>query len=218
MEAEQIRDICKRDFQERNLMCKKRFDWVEKCFEHFWETFPEISENTKKELIKLVKSIDDNYQKHEQEIEKMEEITKDASDTAEVQRVFHSEDEQVQFKWQRFEPLIGSNLEKILTDIESSDKSTNWFSVLNRILDSYKQKYTGRRWLYWIKGDYISKPITYLPCIICNKNPNCIEKPKKMQSIICSTDWTAQEQCSKKGCKECLEKVRQRNNPESKKK
>ena len=75
------------------------------------------------------------------------------------------------------------------------DKSTSWYSVLDKIYDTYTQKFTGEHWYYWREGDYLPKSRDYLPCIICNQEPNCIEKP---EPILSTFTWTGQKEKKKK--------------------
>ena len=59
-------------------MCTRRLDWVDKCFQHFLETFNQVSEHVKTQLLNLSKSIEDMYKKLEEKIEEMAETVKDA--------------------------------------------------------------------------------------------------------------------------------------------
>lgn len=65
-----------KDCQERNLMGKRRFNWVEKCFNHFFETFDGLPDHIKNAIISLVRSIDETYQKYEEKIMNREECAK----------------------------------------------------------------------------------------------------------------------------------------------
>ena len=49
-------------------MGRKRFQWVEKCFQHFFETFSDINDNTKMALIILEKSIEELFEQNEEKI------------------------------------------------------------------------------------------------------------------------------------------------------
>ena len=49
-------------------MGRKRFLWVEKCFQHFFETFSDINDNTKVALIILEKSIEELFERNEEKI------------------------------------------------------------------------------------------------------------------------------------------------------
>ena len=93
------------------------------------------------------------------------------------------------------EGRIETGLKKVFTQIEELDKSTSWYSVLDKIYDTYTQKFTGEHWYYWKKGDYLPKSCDYLPCIICNQEPNCIEKP---EPILSTFTWTGQKEKKKK--------------------
>ena len=55
-------------------MCRKRWDWVEKCFKHFFESFDQMNDFIKNELLNLVSSIEETYQNLEKEIEKVADM------------------------------------------------------------------------------------------------------------------------------------------------
>ena len=184
-EAEESLDYQTKKFQERNLMGKTRFDWVGKCFLHFFETFDDINIRVQKQLLELVHSIEETFQKNEKKIQEIAETVKDASHISEVHGAFSiGPDIEIQLPWQNLERSIGGNLEQILAGIENAEKTTDWHSVFEKIYDTYTQNYTGCWWHHWKKGDYLPTPFDYLPCIICKNKPNCLEKPKKLESII----------------------------------
>ena len=99
-------------------------------------------------------------------------------------------------EWGKLERRIEKNLKDILAQVEDSDKNKSWYSVLDKMYDTYTQKYcTGEDWHYWRKGDYLPKSRSYLPCIVCHQKPNCLEIP---EPILVTFSWTGENQEKKK--------------------
>ena len=194
-----------RFFKERNSMGKRRFGWVEKCFEHFLDTFSQVEDYVRIEILDLVSSVEDTFQKNQKKIAEMTEKVKGSDHVVQVHSIFSCADSIIQRPWEKLEVTLDNKLKKIFAKIEKFNTSTEWKNVLENIYDSYKQKYTGDFWFHWKKGDYLPKPLLGMPCMICGKEPNCIEKPKKSESILCS--FTTKQECAKKGCKECRSKL-----------
>ena len=149
--------------QERNSMGKRRFNWVSKCFKHFFEKFTKIDDSTKDKILNLEKRIEDTYEKNEEFIRDNCQMVKDANTVAQVHGTFDGKfnDNVIQREWQRLEGIIGQELKNILAEIKDlDDKSTKWYCVLLKIRDIYEPKFTGNWWSYWKKGDYLPKPFT----------------------------------------------------------
>ena len=94
-------------------------------------------------------------------------------------------------EWQKLEGRIEKKLKNILAQIEDSDKTESWYGVLDKIYDTYTQKFTEEWWFYWKKGDYLPKSRNYLPCVICNQRPNCLEMS---EDILTTFTWTGDDQ------------------------
>ena len=113
-------------------------------------------------------------------------ILKDATNVVQVHAKFSNPDGQIQRQWLKLEGAIDKKLKNLLAKIGDLEKTTEWYKILKKMYESYQQKFTEEWWLYWKKGDYLPKSFFYLPCIICNKEPNCLEKPKSSESILCT--------------------------------
>ena len=182
-------------------MCKKRFAWVKKCFQHYIEIFTDLNDKIKTELLSVVKTIEDTYQTHQTNIEEMAEMLKDATHIVQVHEKFSNPDGKIQQKWRKLEFVINNKLKKLLAESEDLEKSKNWFKILEKIYDFYQQKYTGEWWYFWKKGDYLPKSFFYLPCIICDKEPNCLDKSKRSESILCTIQSSGKKKSRKSSSK-----------------
>ena len=60
-------------------------------------------------------------------------------------------------------------METILDDINESERDTEWYFKVQIIQGSFKEKYKG-----WWEGN--QKYTSQKTCIICQKEPNCIER------------------------------------------
>ena len=99
-------------------------------------------------------------------------------------------------EWRKLDNIIEEKLKDVLAKIEESDKNSSWYSVLNKIYDTYTFKFTGEDWWhYWRKGDYLPKQLKYLPCIICNQKENCLEQS---EPIITTFTLAGEEQKKQK--------------------
>ena len=172
--------------QERNLMCKKRFNWVKKCLSHFFENFDKIDENVKAELITLEKSIEETYEIWEKKIEDFDLTVK-----AEGYKHKSMNQDNIQWEWRKLEGKIDKRLRNILSQTKDMEENKKWYIVLDKVHETYIQKYTGENWFYWKKGDYLPKKFPYLPCIICNQESNCLEQPEE---VLCTFTWTVEKE------------------------
>merc|ERR1712080_432268 len=123
---------------ERNSMGKRRFNWVRKCFQHFFENFSQIDDNVKIQIINIQKSIEDTYDKNEKVIEDKAETAKDEDGL--IQHLTYINQHKIQLEWEKLERIIEKKLKYILAQNEDLDRNRKWYSVLDKIHDTYKQK------------------------------------------------------------------------------
>ena len=97
--------------KERNLMGKGRFEWVSKCFDHFFENFNQIDDLTKDKLLKLEKRIEDTYQENEEKIRAKSKVVEEAITASHGYGEFgHFNDLVIQKEWERLERTIKGNI------------------------------------------------------------------------------------------------------------
>ena len=78
---------------------------------------------------------------------------------------------EIQNKWESFEQNnIEKRISKLLDDLQETGKGQEWYSVVEKIQERYKDIYKG----WWM--DNYSKFIRINTCIICKKEPDCLNK------------------------------------------
>ena len=89
---------------------------------------------------------------------------------------------EIQHNWQKFEQFnIGRKIEKVLEDVEENGKNQEWYLIMERIQERFKDRFKG-----WTIKEF-HKYSRQNSCIICKKEPNCLnqynlskEETKKM--------------------------------------
>lgn len=201
--------------REINHKARKRLNWLNSTFKHFFETFPQINEQPKNKLLSLENNIQELHQKIENDIDELKQKVIDK--IAEWQKqgctykhegLFEnafkknrvrpmsgyvmSSDDWFQKDWEKLERNINKDLNEILEKIEDPYRNADWFYILEKIHEAYKEKFPGQwmaiyyplikiKTLYAGYG-YDQQP--YYPsktCIVCGLKPNCIEKTKKQK-------------------------------------
>ena len=69
-------------------------------------------------------------------------------------------------KFEQFQ--VGKRLGKILENTSDSEKTEDWFYMVEIIQDRFKEKFKG----WWENPEYTTRK----SCIICSKEPNCLQK------------------------------------------
>ena len=175
--------------RKKNSKGKKRFEWVKKCFQHYFEKFIQINELTKEKMVKLEKIVEEEYLNHKAKFEEVLNTAKNVVNFATFEgnpigpytlkiktRLgrFSCEDF-VQQKWEELERKMAKDLKKILNEVEDADENTDWYFVLEKICETFQLKFKG----WWNTYGIYKEQILEEPCIICNHEPNCLEKNGK---------------------------------------
>ena len=75
---------------------------------------------------------------------KIQEKAESANDEESLMKYHVSIDsEKIQLEWRKLDNIIEEKLKNVLAKIEESDKNSSWYSVLNKIYDTYTFKFTG---------------------------------------------------------------------------
>ena len=61
-------------------------------------------------------------------------------------------------------------MNKILDEVEEKDKTQEWYQIVEKIQDRFKDRFKG----WWIHNYH--KYARQNNCIICQKEPNCLNK------------------------------------------
>ena len=78
---------------------------------------------------------------------------------------------EIQNKWEFFEQNdLKKRMSKFLADLQETAKGQEWYSVVEKIQERFKDIYKG----WWM--DNYSKFIRINTCIICKKEPDCLNK------------------------------------------
>ena len=163
---------------------------MKKCFQHYFEKFIQIDDPTKEKMGKLEKIIGEEYLNLGAKFEEVLNTAKNVVNSATFEggpigpytlyiktRLgrFSCEDF-VQRQWEELERKIAKDLKNILNEVEDADKNTDWYFVLEKICETFQLKYKG----WWIPSSGLyEEQILEEPCIICNHEPNCLEKNGK---------------------------------------
>ena len=99
---------------------------------------------------------------------------KDFDDHVKVSKVFSENDletHKIQHEWQYFQQYnLGKKMEKILNDIEQTDKNRDWYLIVEKIQERFKERFKG----WWVQN--YEKYTKQYTCIICQKEPNCLNQ------------------------------------------
>ena len=137
-------------------------------------TFSQVDKRVKEKKHDIEDSINSLHQGIEKRIDEAVEKVKDYEDFREVQKFYRENDlehHQIRHEWWKFEQFnVGEKIGKLLENIEETDESQEWYFVICKIQDRFKEKFKG-----WWGGDCLKYPKQYT-CIICNKRPNCLNQ------------------------------------------
>ena len=168
--------------KESNALWRKKMQWVIDCFQHFLEKFPQTDDQVKSEMANIESSIKDKYEKIDTGINEVLKKVENSEDSREIDSAFlgnkkenglyegGKDESDIQHEWQVFEQFhIGRRLEDILDNIDESERKSEWFYKVQIIQGRFKQKFKG----WWEQHQEYT---TWKTCIICGKEPNCLEK------------------------------------------
>ena len=150
--------------------------WITGCFQHFLNTFIQVDERVIEKMYDIENSINNLHQDIEKRIDEAVEKVKDYDDYREVQKFYRENDlehEKIRHEWWKFEQFnVGEKIGKLLENVEETDESIEWYCVVGKIQDRFKEKFKG-----WWGGDCLKYP-KQSTCIICSKRPNCLNQYK----------------------------------------
>ena len=162
---------------------RKKLEWFPKCFTHFLETFPDTDGEVKRELTDIGKSINEMHENMERKVDEILEKVKDSEDSTEIYNAFKGEkignyeykggieEEDIKHKYQLFEHYdVRRRLEKVLESVDESEKNKDWYFRIQIIQGTAIERFPA-----WWEDEEL-KYIKKRNCIICKKEPNCLEK------------------------------------------
>ena len=160
--------------KKKNSIWRKKLNWVNGCFQHLFDNYSKINTNVKEKMLQILSSIDNLYQEIEVRIDKVVGIVQNFNCHIKVTNVFRENGlllHEIQNEWQSFEQYkLGDKIEKILNGVEESDKNEEWYSIVEKIQERFRERYKG----WWVENYH--KFIKQTSCIICHKVPNCLNE------------------------------------------
>ena len=185
-DARFIYESKKKEAKDMIYLWKKKLLWFTNCIIHFLETFPETDEEVQSEMMKIEKSIKEKHEKIEKRVGEILEKVKDSEDSSEISMAFKGEripDEYWAFKggieekdlkheYQTFEHDVRERLEKILENIGESEENKDWYYMIQTIQERSIERFPA----WWREDEPKEKYFKKKDCIICKKEPNCLEK------------------------------------------
>ena len=171
----------------KNEVWLKKFDWVINCFKHFLDNYGQADEKVKNKMLQIQKNINDFSQEITSRIDetilKGQAIeVKTFDDYVKVHQLFRKNNvdtSKIQSQWQNFEQWdIGKKIEKLLDELQETDQSKDWYCIVEKVQDRFKERYKG----WWMEGS--TKFEKLKSCIICQNEPNCLDKYKLSKKEI----------------------------------
>ena len=163
------------DAKQKNSMWRKKMNWIIYCFEHFLDNFNQSDEKLKERMLDIQHSIHDFSQEILTLIENTVQNAKkfevnNSNDVVKVQTFLKKNKvvkHEIQNKWEFFEQNdLKKRISKLLDDLQETAKRQEWYSVVEKIQERFKDIYKG----WWM--DNYSKFIRINTCIICKKEPD----------------------------------------------
>ena len=78
---------------------------------------------------------------------------------------------EIQYEWDLFQQYkLGEEIEKILDVVEETDKNKEWYAIVEKIQERFKERFKG----WWVQNYH--KFTKQTSCIICHKVPNCLNE------------------------------------------
>ena len=160
--------------------------WLFKCFDHYFDTYNGVDDETKKNILALVSSINQNFSKIEEKIESCAKRTKHLIEIAdaeglsplEFQKVLSkcttNEDfdgeEGIETAWKNFFKTFQATLNEILKQVINCSQNKMWYKSLTKIYSLYKKQ----------SGPFSNGSLDYFClkeklCIVCNERSHHID-------------------------------------------
>ena len=160
--------------RKKNSIWRKKLNWVNGCFQHLFDNYSEININVKEKMLQIQSSIDNLYQEIEIRIDKVVGIVKNFDCQVKVKEIIRENGLQlheIQHEWELFQQYkLGEEIEKILDDVEETDKNKEWYAIVEKIQERFKERFKG----WWVENYH--KFTKQTSCIICHKVPNCLNE------------------------------------------
>ena len=167
--------------RKKNELKYQWFKWVIDFLHHFFETFKDVCNNTKKKLMSLISNIEENYKKNESQIDMMVKNAKDQVEKYEGEPYpnhFKSEtffqkdgiyfEEILEKESSEMKKTIEEQLELISKEIDNQYKKKEWYLTFKKIKDVYSKTIIP----YWFEGKYF---LSGKGCFICMDKKHLID-------------------------------------------
>ena len=158
--------------EKRTQSGEKKLNWVTGCFQHLFDNYSEINTNVKEKMLQIQSSIDHFYQEIEIRIDKVVGIVQNFDCQVKVKKIIRENGLQlheIQHEWDLFQQYkLGEEIEKILEDVGENDKNKEWYAIVEKIKERFKERFKG----WWVENYH--KFTKQTSCIICHKVPNCL--------------------------------------------
>ena len=156
--------------RKKNSIWRKKLNWVTGCFQHLFDNYFEINTNVKEKMLQIQSSLDNLYQEIEIRIDKVVGIVKNFDCQVKVKEIIRENGLQlheIQHEWELFQQYkLGEEIEKILDDVEETDKNVEWYSIVEKIQERFRKRFKG----WWVENHHKFNKQT--SCIIFHKVPN----------------------------------------------
>ena len=135
--------------RQKNSTWRKKLGWVIDCFHHFFENFSQIDIKVKAKMLDIEDNVNDLYQKIENRIDEVVARLDNCNDHVKVQQLFSENNltkTDIQNEWWKYEQYnLGKKLENILEDVEEIDRSQDWYPIVEKIQERFKDRFTPRK-------------------------------------------------------------------------
>ena len=130
--------------RDENKMCLESRNWIHGFFMHLFETFKEVSIQTKDNIISLEKHIDRIYVMNEFKIDELAEnadlAVEEYGGEYPQLRVCDYFRHKIRSIWDDQKKTIGPDLRKIVEEVEEPHKRSDWYCSLKRLNELYVNK------------------------------------------------------------------------------
>ena len=164
----------------------KSFQWITDCFQHFFETFSDVENQTKAKILDLERDIREKYGNNETEINEMEKRANETLDKYDslpfpnhfncglyfkkdnqyLEEIFHKE-------WSAMKKSTMERFQEILCQVEEPLKQTDWYKSLGKINNMYV-KYDKKEHDFEMDIYFLEQKV----CIICKDRAHRISFDK----------------------------------------
>ena len=164
----------------------KSFQWITDCFQHFFETFTDIENQTKAKILDLERDISEKYGNNKTEINEMEKRAYETLDQYESLPfpdhfncgLYFKKDNQYleeifQEEWSAMKKSTMERFQEILCQVEEPLKQTDWYKSLGKINNMYV-KYGKKKHGFGMDIHFWEQKV----CIICKDRAHRISFDK----------------------------------------